>query len=310
MQPFLSQNLKILIIGILLFPAMRGLCQERATPHFPQNFNQFSQAYSMTNPAFIGSETDLGIDLGNKIFGNNFGKRYTLFGTFHFQMNDEANNNDNDIENDHYLGVNLYREQEGEFIGRTRGYLLYSVNVPLSDSLTISGGLGAGALNYVVEPDPSGFVAGNSVMVFDLKGGVWLSSPSYYLGFSVNQAFNNTFRPIVQPIELSRFYQVMGGVDFSVSDHVDLKPQFNYSYRSNDSNFFRIGVMANISGKLEGGLNYQHQNPRTISPVLGLTNVSVGNNLLEAKLSYRRPIGEETYSGLDIYELTIGYYFD
>jgi len=283
--------------------SFNGILAQDNDAHFPIRFDQFNQTYSWVNPAYIGNNEHLGVKLGNQFYGNSLGPVYTVFSTMHLQVNNAGNAAQ---ANDHFMGLNLYRDQEGQFIGRTRAYLLYAIRIPLTEELSITGGVGAGGLNYTVAGTQVS--RGNSVFVSDLKGGGWLNGENFYLGASVNQAFNNTFTPISQTISLSRYYNFAAGGTLTLSPEIDLNPNVQYLFSSDREPGLHLNLLTTIRNKLAGGLTYHHK--RSFVPMLGIRNVGVGNGNFEAMVSYRIPIGRYVYTGLRTYELTVGYFFN
>ncbi len=293
---FLSQGLIFFCI-IYHF----NLFGQEKVNYFPVQFDQFNNSYSLINPAYMPGKGKFGLELGNRSIGNNFGEVNMTFASVFLKLNQ----NEKAGQNKHFLGFNFYNDQSGPHFNRSRFYLLYGVQVPLNESLKISGGLGGGGLNYSVQVN-SPLVENTSVIVGDVKGGVWLSGEKFYLGYSVNQALNNTFKPYDQKFELTRYYNFSGGITFDLTDNFQLTPSSNFQISSGRKSIFQGNVLGSLKEKILLGLTYHHKVSYT--PMVGIQNVKILSGNIEAMISYQVPIKQYRFSGRRVYELTVGYY--
>ncbi len=297
----------------LFYPVLLGqnTSGQEPVPHYPEQFSQFINSYSFVNPSYIGTKEDFGVEMGNRSFANNIGDRSSTFFSIFLDVNDKNQKQ----ANSHKIGLNFYNNQSGPVFNRSRFYFLYSVQIPLTDSLQLAGGLGAGGLNYSVQAQNTIYVQSASELVGDIKGGIWLKGAKFYLGYSVNQALNNTFRLYDQQIALSRYHNFMGGYKLRVGENIRLEPSVYFvlfQQQSSQPGISRpsqlnVNLLATLRDKLKGGLTFQRA--ANMAPMIGIEKVNVFSGKLDAMLSYSLPIQENRNSNRNVFGLSIGYYF-
>lgn len=241
--------------------------------------------------------------MGNRTFATNIGDISSSFFSIFLDISD----NNQKPGNDHKIGLNFYNNQSGPVFNRSRFYFLYSVEISLTDSLRLAGGLGGGGLNYSVQAQNSIYLQSASKLVGDIKGGIWLKSSQFYIGYSVNQALNNTFRLYDQQTALDRYHNFSGGYKWQLGENIALKPAVNLVLSRKKSSQLNINLLATLKGSLNGGLTYQRKS--SLTPMIGVNKVSVLSGKLDAMLSYNLPIQEYRLRSRNIYGLSIGYYF-
>ncbi len=270
----------ILLAGLM--QASSGLAQTGPQDYiYPIQFDQFQHTYTVTNPAYIGQNGPFGIDLGSQFSGNTQGEVATFFSTLSFRISNPKKGNRQ------YVGLTVYNDEIGPKISQTRFYGYYAISVELNDSLSLTGGLGGGGVAYTIEPTGGPVAtAGNTAIVQDAKGGIWLKGHQAYLGISLNQVFNNELTPFQRPIKLERHF------NFTAGKRIRLNKQFAINTSANLRTGPHIegqGILHSsliIRKTVEAGFAYQ-VNRAQIIPQVGLKQIKLGKNHLNVKASYR-----------------------
>lgn len=248
---------------------------------YPVQFDQFQRSYPFTNPAYVGQNGPLGINLGSQFTGNTSGQVATFFSTLSFRIQDQKKGNSQ------YLGLNVYNDQQGPKISTTRIYGMYAIKVELKDSLTLTGGIAGGALAFTIEPTGGPVAtAGNTAIAPDAKGGVWLQGNTSYMGVSLNQAFNNDLTPFRTPIRLERHFNFTAGKKVRLNKRFAISGAANMRTGSHIALQVILSTRLHIRESLEAGVAY-HVNRAQIIPQIGIKSIQIGKHELTAAASYK-----------------------
>lgn len=231
----------------------------------------------------MSNHGSFGIDLANQFSGNTQGEVATFFSTISYQIADQNQGNPQ------HIGLNIYNDQNGPNISRTRFYGMYSVNVALNDSITVSGGLAIGGISYSIDATTGSVAtAGNTAYAPDAKGGIWLKGNRFYLGISLNQALNNQITPSRDPIQIERHFNFTGQQRIPISQNLNLNLSANLRTGPNREEEGFLGINLRVKNKLDAGVSYQ-VNRAQIIPKIGIFDVNIGNQKLDAMASLRIP---------------------
>lgn len=126
----------------------------------------------------------------------------------------------------HHFGLILRGENESEFFKRSRVYGQYAVQIPITNTWRLRGGVALGWVNYHF-PDSQASKGGSGGAV-DGTLGIGLSSEKTYFGISINQFPNQSFSPITYSYVLERYYEFIGSHKIAI----DPKNSFNINARS------------------------------------------------------------------------------
>lgn len=262
-----------LLTGLIKVVAGQGAQQVQGA-QYPFGFDQFEQSYSLINPAYIGQKGDLGIDLVSQVSGNSRGEVASYFATISYRINKQKEGNPQ------YIGLNLYADRAGPFLSATRFYGMYAIDIALNDSLTLSGGLAAGGLNYQADPTPRS--PGGSALSADAKGGIWLDGEKYYIGVSINQALNNRITPFEEPLQLDRHFNFTAGGDVDLGE--DFALRLSGIIRTGNAEQELLNILLKIKETISGGFAYRFRRKQVV-PKVGFSGVRIGNNELQARVS-------------------------
>lgn len=235
--------------------------------------------------------------MASKFTTNNIGSLNVAYSHFNIRLNELEQGGKQQ------LGISFYNDQEGSFLTRTRGYLMYAIHIPLRDSLYIAGGLGAGGMNYTVKATQ--LTPGGSDFAPDINGGVWLYGQSFHLGLSINQALNSEVKPLQEITQLSRHYHFNAGKIFEISNHVQLLSDWQVRYAPTLRTTPSMHIRGVFKDKLNIGITYRYED--VISPGVGIQNVHIGPGDLSSNIAYNIPTNRFIPPGLRTYELSINF---
>ncbi len=136
--------------------------------------------------------------------------------------------------------------------------LNYSYRVKLNDLTSLRFGLKGGFTNYNNNlaglqpfpdnlPDPVLFGVVENKFMPNVGTGLFLSSPRYYLSFSIPRLFQNNFKENAgnfSKMSEAREYYLLGGIVFDLSDKVKFKPTF--MAKASVGTPFQYDISANI----------------------------------------------------------------
>lgn len=285
---------------LVLIPIGAMAQDDNRVEQLPTNFSQFSNIYSYVNPASIGQFNRFELEMASQFASNNLGNFNVAYTHFNMRLNEL------DQGGKQQVGVSFYNDQEGVFLTRTRGYLMYAIHIPVGDSLFLAGGLGAGGMNYTVKATQ--LTPGSSDFAPDLNGGVWLYGNSYHFGLSVNQVLNSEVQPFQEITKLTRHFHLNAGKSFEFNGHVDLFSDFMVRYAPGfrtDANLHLRGV---IRKRFNIGATYRYGD--VISPTVGIQQIQLGPGALASHIAYNIPFDRFIPPGLRTFELSINYTID
>lgn len=180
------------------------------------------------NPAAIGTSSDIKFSLANQRLMGNFGKVSTYIFNGHavFLKGNRPESPSNTI------GFTIYNDREGQYLNRTRAYLVYAWKAYLAEELQFSAGLELGIMNYHVRgSDLSG---DGSDIVPDGAVGVRIWNESFFAGLSIKQLFNSQVQPLEEIAVLSPYVNVEAGYKFKLSSASYLKSYGHARYGIED----------------------------------------------------------------------------
>ncbi len=285
-----------LLTGLIEVVAGQG-AQQVQDSYYPFGFDQFEQSYSLINPAYIGQNGTLGIDLVSQVDGNARGAVASYFTTISYRINKQKNRNPQ------HIGLSLYTDRQGPFLSATSFYGMYAIDIALNDTLTLSGGLAAGGLNYQV--DPTRRSPGGSDFSADAKGGIWLDGEEYYIGASINQALNNRITPFEQPLQIDRHFNFTAGGDVDLGQAFALR--LSGIIRTGNEEQELLNLLLKIKETIAGGFAYRFRR-KQIVPKVGISGVAIGNNELQARVSTKLGLpGEQAIGAFQVIGLSVSY---
>jgi len=201
------------------------------------------------------------------------------------------------------IGFTFWSDQEGAFLNRSRLYFNYAQHLPLNDDLTLSLGMSLGLVSFVVQGTVAS--AGGGSTVWDGKTGLWLYSDDFYIGFSLNQIFENELIPVEEITQLKRYANILGGKYFNLSTSIRLHSSFWVRWTSVHQRDIRINNNFLINEIVNVGIGYHHQN--SIVPMAGLENIPLFKGAFQTFFAYHFPIASIT-PDLQTYSLTLNYF--
>lgn len=279
---------------------------------FVPNSNQAFQFAPLINPAFTGVEGFRDLKFSYRYqwtgFGGNAPKFVNL--AFNFRVKEPldltlhalrttsttTSKKKDDIPKlkkvIHGLGGNLFHERIGP-ITRLGGGVNYAFHYPITNTLRLSAGVSAVIDNTKYNLDKFTFTIPDDPFYNDLvdkganhtelnvRGGILLYSPKYYVGLSYYPIVNTAIKTS-QVTADKLFYKgsIQAGAAFPVTSTIDLKPSVLALWQMDNKFAIDYNVKMYIEQKLWFGVTY-----RDIKSLVGIVGFNL-NELLGAAYSY------------------------
>jgi len=262
----------------------------------PDVYDQFFQNYYLINPANTDTSQII-LNMGHKSqLGVFRGVRQTYFDA-NFRITS------NNLNNRHYVGVQLFNNSEGDFFSKNRAYGRYSFDIRLSEQYYVSAGASIGMVNYAFKATQSS--AGGSDMAYDGNLGVWLVGNRLKAGTSMQQIFQRTLTPIGQEFILRRQYNANVIYAFFINPFIELTTHVWYKYNTYTSSTFEAAAVITLQNIIEFGANYRYQ--RGFVLVGGVKDIRIGTSKIAIAMSYSTGILNYIAKGDNAVELFIKY---
>jgi type IX secretion system PorP/SprF family membrane protein len=265
--------------------------------YFPVQFSQYMRHYQFINPASIGARSKFETVLGSKNNIGNFSNISTYFaGASISIMRSPKTGKPFNV-----VGFKADTDREGQYIGRTRAYVMYAFHFKIFNYCYLSGGVDLGILNMSVQGTPS--TGDKSEYVPDANTGIWIYNDEFYFGFSVNQVFNGRLQPYQEISIMRRHFNITAMKKFEISRLVAINPSILVrlpSYLDYNADY---SVECNISDFI-GGVSIRHK--QGIAFWLGMTEIQLAGGRLEAVILYNTPL-KKSLININSLELVCGF---
>jgi type IX secretion system PorP/SprF family membrane protein len=241
----------------------------------PDMYDQFFQNYYLINPANTDT-SEIIVNMGHKSQTGIFhGVRQTYFDA-NFRIKSS------NLNNRHYVGIQLFNNSEGDFFSRSRAYGRYSFDIKLSNAYYLSAGASFGAVNYVFKATQSS--AGGSALTYDGALGLWLVSNRFKLGASMQQVFQRSLAPLNQEFVLRRVYNINGSYKVRINHYVELTTHFWYKYQQYSRTDVQIAAIVTLQQLVDFGMNYRYKKGLVL--IAGLKDIPIGTSKISLAMSY------------------------
>ena len=166
------------------------------------------------------------------------------------------------------LGLNLTREKYGVIENIDIG-VSYSYQIPFSDKIYFSAGLAPSYSNARIQvdrlstKDPDRFLeylqsSSTSNSIFNIRTGVALYSPSFYLHFAYLQTWSHVIDENISPIGYNYIASAGAGVSTNIGPSTKLKPSvFLLMDEQHNELVLDYSVKAYFGSQIWGGLMYR-----------------------------------------------------
>ncbi|MES2387785.1 MAG: PorP/SprF family type IX secretion system membrane protein [Bacteroidota bacterium] len=287
----------------------------------PVQFSQYMYAMPMLNPSYLGTNGKVSLNVGNLRNSGGWSDVTTYYGFGSFRLGgsskikrrinfkSDSDSSETDIKEEpetveHNMGARFYGDYEGQYLGRTGIYGMYSVQIPVGDNLKIAGGAGFGARNYSVKASSTG--GDGSAWAPDGDVGFRLSGEKFNAGFSINQVFNSTLQPYQEITRLKRHYGFNFSYDFTLSPEVEFRPALMLRAFNTVQGNADLSGLFTFMETLTAGVNYRQG--RSLSFLAGLEQFSINEGgTLQIMLSYSLPMANTSLYNTGQYEITMCY---
>jgi type IX secretion system PorP/SprF family membrane protein len=253
------------------------------------NSNQAYQFASSYNPAFSGIESSTSIRLGYRSQWTGFGNEGPTFATLLFDVRlkqpldlkhnawrtSQSGADAEEIPKRkliiHGFGACVLNEKVS-VIDRIGGNMNYSFHYPISKKIRLATGvsvaientkLNVGELYLGVDPDPDSFydfllTNGVSQTNLNVRAGLLLYSPRFYIGFSYNDLIYSALTE--SGVDFNELYyrgSAQAGITIPLSAAIDLKPSTFLSWQIDDSWLIDYYLKLEIQRKFTLGFAYR-----------------------------------------------------
>lgn len=151
---------------------------------------------------------------------------------------------------------------------RTSIHGAWAVHVPLGRKTKISFGLGLGILQYRLDvsqlraPNPAdpAIQQSQSETVFpDIKAGVWLYNPDWFVGFSGGHLTNPKLQDIGIDTDIQPHYNLMAGRIFEGSEKMSYIPAVLFKFTGNSKPALDVNFWADYDNRVALGLGFRSE---------------------------------------------------
>lgn len=294
---------KIFICASLLFAAEDQAMAQSGVPRIPRQYGQFYSDYALYNPGAIGTDAQMEFNVASQLYAPGLVENvYSYYARGEMQLTPARRNKQ--LSN-HVVGLNFIGDREGDLLIRSRAYLQYAVHINLDESLTLSAGTGIGFASYVVRSSPAS--AGGADVKPDVNMGLWLYSDRFRFGISANQISEGDLQPIDQISTLQRYVNIMGEHRFDLSHNIRAvaASMVRWVPEFSSLSFFDVHGRIVVSEKFSAGSSYRQK--RGLSFLIGLEAMEFQRSEVFIRFAYNAPLWTSDLSGLDTFELIIGY---
>ncbi|GAL85344.1 hypothetical protein CHU_1161 [Sporocytophaga myxococcoides] len=290
-----------LILLILSFGSLNSIAQQTENRFLPVQLYQFSEFYSLINPARSSENFKFDINVGHRgsaaegitnhiNYFNGQVKFYQKYDRFH------------------KVGLSFTGLAEGQYFKKNQVMVSYAWKMPVGKKNYLSVGLSLGAFNYSI--GATQLTAGANSMTSTGNAGVLFYNDHFFCGVSVNQLNNGRVVPYTEVTRLARHYNVICGRIFHLNQHISLKSALLIRYVNNpkfdsEKPFPQIYFGTILGGLFSAGAVYQYRNGMALTA--GLEGIYLNDNKLNFFFSYQ-VYSSRTRLNLRSYEIGIGFY--
>lgn len=289
-----------ILAGIILI-FLSFICQAQTTvKNYPLQPGQFMYAYSLINPASIGSNSNYEVLMGYQrpISG------FTGISTYYCNLSFVPYKIKETAKSKNITGIRFFNDNEGAYINRMRFYGMYAFHTQINNRLKFAGGIEFGGMNFSVKATPT--TEGASVFKPDANTGIWLYNEKFHVGFSVNQLFNSVFKPIDERTVLPTHLNLTGSYVVVKSDIAELRPHLLITFPY----YSKTGIQAGLHGlfleKIIASVSWNYK--AGISAMVGVNDLSIHKSNMNIILSYVTNTGKAAL-GINKMEISILYYY-
>lgn len=288
------------ILFIIVLP-ISGLTQQQ--PLFTEtNFNNFG-----INPAFAGTSECTDIKLGYRHQWAGFeGNPTTAFVNGNGKINRKRGSRKTSFFG---VGGRIFNDKAGPF-SYIQLELAGAYHVKLGEKLYGSVGLYAGiiqnrfnasGLTLTNFNDPAIFGSAASVIYPSITPGILIYSPTFYLGFSIQNIVNLKLPEVGLDTRTARHYIFKGSYSFKLSDRSDLVPSLIMRYAYDTPMAYDINLIYKLDKKYQFGLAYRNE-----TAIAALVNVKIFN-MFSIGYSFDYVINNLNYGTYGSHEIMVGF---
>jgi len=241
----------------------------------------------LINPSIAGTLGKVEISAGNQRLLGNFNKVSTYYFNGNVRIFPKQKLNGPFS----VAGLLLYNDREGQYLNRTRGYLLYAWHANLTGMLKFSAGFAIGGMNYSVKG--TALSGDGSDTKPDGSIGVSIYNRSFQVGISIAQIFNSEVQPLEEITLLRPFLNLTAEKKITINNSLVITPSTNIRFLiENKTSVFDLNLSFLYRKKLFISSGIYTNNK--INLCLGLNNLPLFKGIMNIHISYGYPISRNT----------------
>jgi type IX secretion system PorP/SprF family membrane protein len=275
------------------------LCKAQMPNDFAESFFYAPQNTSMLLPSYAGMDADLQAKLAYRSYFGSLTALRTYWADVNYNLRQKTNYDK------HVLGAGFYNEREGDFFNRQRILLRYAWHTRLGDKLYLSAGTAFHVINYLFKSSSAG--SQGSDFAWSGNVGASIYSPTFRLGFSVNDFNSPSIRPVDFAFVLARFYTVHLEKTFSLSQQIKLRGSIrtNIVPEGSSTGLFHLGVL--LTERI--GINGFAHTSQGWGAALDVNRIEIGDSWMDISFAYKVPYDKGKGVPASAYEINVGYFF-
>jgi len=186
------------------------------------------------------------------------------------------------------LGLMVFRD----VIGVTKENNIsasFAYKIKMKKKQVLSFGVGASAVfltnNWTeintTETNDDAFSANSPMYIFpDFSAGIFYKTPRYHIGFSVPMFLQHELSTNSSSVDISNDfsnynYLFEAGVNFKITDKIELKPSFMSRYLPNSVYQVDVNLLADFNNKIAFGVSY-----RTNDAIVGMVQLHINDQII------------------------------
>jgi type IX secretion system PorP/SprF family membrane protein len=287
---------RLCFFGIFLLLSFHNSLAQ-LSERYPIQLSQFVPAMPILNPAFSGLNSKVEFFGGQQRYFGPFNNINSVFASFTF-------NPENISLKKSSFGLIFSNDQEGGLLNYSKGYVTYSIKIPLTPEWKVSAGFNVGFVNFSADQTSTSIRVSSYAM--DGSVGLMVYKENFQFGISGNQVFNGELTSIQERIFLKRYATFFVLKKIVVSPDFDILPACLIKIKPSAVNAdFNLNAL--LDKHFLVGMSYRFN--QGIAFMAGLNKVKLLSGNMQLNLAYNTSYGSGLLTNLTSVELLLSYNF-
>jgi type IX secretion system PorP/SprF family membrane protein len=269
----------------------------QVSERYPIQFSQFVPAMPSLNPAFGGLNSKVEFFGGQQRYIGPFNSVNTVLASFTYNPESISLKKSS-------FGLIFSNDQEGGLLNYSKGYVTYSIKVPLTPEWKISAGVNLGFVNFSADQTSSSIRVSSYAM--DGSIGLLVYKENFQFGISGNQVFNSELTSIQERIFLKRYATFFVLKKISVSPVFEIMPACLIKFKPTVLNAdFNLNALLDKYFLL--GISYRYN--QGLAFMTGLNKIKIMSGTMQLNFAYNTSYGSGLLTNLTSIEILLSYNF-